>query len=127
ARIPDRIEAVVPRLEDRRLTEFRAAGHTLRGISDRVVAVVVARGVEVASEIDLDRGLAVAEQIVGRADARRDVVVADDAGSLRKHDRIGKEARGPDDLLGRIAPGVVVAKRALECHAPARPLLLHVE
>ena len=39
----------------------------------------------------------------------------------------GRNRVGPDTLLEEVAPGVVVAQRALQGHPPARPLLLRVE
>ena len=43
------------------------------------VLAVVRRGIEVVAEIELQRRLAVAEHVVGRAEARRDVVERVDA------------------------------------------------
>ena len=51
------------------------------------------RRFEVLADVDLERRLAVAEQVVGEPDARRDVVVAADADRAVERDRLRVEAR----------------------------------
>ena len=84
-------------------------------------------GFEVAAGIDLHRRLAVAEQVVGHSQARREVVESGDAFGLRIDDANRREPGRADALLEEVAPRVVVAQRALQRHPSARPLLLCVE
>ena len=88
------------------------------------------RALEVLPEVGLERGLAVAKQVVGDAHARRDVVVALDAHRALERDRLRVEDRrlGRAVALGRRpAPGAVVANRPLQRQLAQRPLILREE
>src|SRR5204863_7581780 len=63
-RIADRIGAVVQGSQNRRASRLRAAGHARRRIGNRVVAVVVARGIQIPADVDLERRLPIPEHVV---------------------------------------------------------------
>ena len=114
----------VPPSSGEAVRTMRAAGLLLR------VLAVVRRGIEVVAEIELQRRLAVAEHVVGRAEARRDVVERVDAWRPREADRRRVELRRqlrPVVLRRAEAPGAVVAQRALQRQPAARPLVLDVQ
>ena len=93
----------------------------------RVVSVAVDRGFEVPARVELQRGLPVAEHVIGEAEPRVDVVIADDALGRRKDERLRDELRRPDLLRGIVAPGVVVADGSLDGELSASPLVLCVQ
>ena len=96
-----------------RRAQHRAAGDARGGVGQRV-GVVIRRRFEILADVHLHRRLPVAEQVVGCAAARRDVVVALDAILRRKCESGGQKPHRSDLLIGEIAPGVVVANGALQ-------------
>ena len=91
---------------------------------------VAGRGLEILAAVDLQRRLAVAEQVVGDAESRRDVVVAADAHRALERDRLRVEARRARRAVAfrrRPAPRAVVADAALQRQAADRPLVLRVK
>ena len=100
-----------------------------RRVAGRVVLLVV-RALEILADVHLQRGLAVAEDVVRRADTRRDVVVAGHALGFRERDRPGIPHRRLRRavVLGREpAPRPVVAHGALQREAATGPLILREE
>ena len=82
---------------------------------------------EVPAGIQLQRGLAIAEDIDGGAASRRDVVIRMDAIGERIVDGCRQEANGADSDRGEVAPGAIVAKSALQRDAAECFLVLPVE
>ena len=96
----------------------------------RAVDDVAGGGLEIFAAVDLQRRLAVAEEVVGDAEPRRDVVVAADAHGALERNRLRVEARGfrrAVALRRRPAPGAVVADAALQRQAADRPLVLGIQ
>ena len=93
------------------------------------VAVLVVRALQILADVDLQRGLAVAKDVVRRARAGRDVVEPRHADGLRERHRRCSEQVGSGRALPirRPAPGTVVPDRALQRQTVHRPLILHVE
>ena len=91
---------------------FVVCWNVTAGLFDGVEAAVL-RGLQVFAEVHLQRRLAVSEQIVGRAHARRDVVEAGDAILPREDEVAAEPVVGGDAVLalGEPAPRVLVAQR----------------
>ena len=101
--------------------------------SDRVhVQVVVAcrDRLEVSADVEPDRRLPVAEQVVGKADTRREVLPFVPRGrSAREEDlrRRVRPTRTADALVGIIRDQRVVAQATLYREPPGCPLVLRIE
>ncbi len=100
-------------------------------VGDRVVVVQVAGRVHVLADVDLHRRLAVAEDVVGHAAARRDVLVVD-ARRFRERQRRRQEGLAVNHgwtnrLCRRVAPRIVETECALQRHPTHRPLVLTVQ
>ena len=93
------------------------------------VAILVVRALQILADVDLQRGLAGAKDVVRRAHARRDVVEPWHADRIRERHRRRTEEIGSRRALPfrRPAPRTVVADRALQGQTADRPLILHVE
>src|SRR5688500_10256664 len=93
------------------------------------VDVAVERRLQVLAEADLQRGLAIAGQVVGAAHARRDVVVAAHALRAREGERRPKAVRLDDAVFayGAEAADMLIPQAALEREPAARPLVLDEE
>ena len=107
--VRDEIAVAVGPAPHRRLLERH------RRIVDGIEAPVL-RGLQVPADVHLHRRLAVPEQIVGRAHARRDVVEAGDALLPREDVAAAEPVVGEDAVLalGEPAPRVLVSHRALQ-------------
>ena len=106
-----------------RARETRPAGRIHQG-----VAILVVRWLQITPQVDLQRRLAIAEDIVRGAHSRADVVEAGHANRFRERDRGRPElVRTVSTLpLRRPAPGAVVAEGTLQRQSIDRPLILHV-
>ena len=93
------------------------------------VLVAVLRGLQVFADVHLHGRLAVAEEIVGGAHPRRDVVVAGHAVLSREDEAAAELIVGGDAVFvgGEEARRVLVARRGLHREASVRPLILRVE
>ena len=101
-----------------------------RGRIIGAVDAVRCRRFEVPAEVHLERGLPVAEQVVGEPEPRCDVVVAANADRSIEADRLRVEARCPGGTVAvrrRPAPRAIVPHGALQRQAADRPLVLCVQ
>ena len=101
----------------------------LRRVVDRV-SIPEAGALEVLAEIDLEGSRAVAEDVVGRAQTRRDVVEPSHRIRARKRQRLGVEPvwRVPPVVVrGRVTVRMVEPDRGLHREAAVPPLLLCIE
>ena len=92
-----------------------------------VVATPLEHALQVLVQADLQRGLAVAEQVVGGARLRRDVVPATLSCAGNVMFRVGASSAGPDGLLGEAVGEVVVADAERQRQPIERPPILRVD